>query len=1375
MRVLPRSLQIPLGRGSVGAALVALCLAGPPLVGQSTPVKLTAVTPLEGLSSGVVTAVLRDHAGFLWVGTPDGLNRYDGHEVQVREFDRTDPGTIPNNHIRTLFEDREARLWVGTAGGGLVRLERSTGGFTPVRPSAFMPGQPGSDWVESLTQDAEGALWIGTLGGGLSRYDPSTGTARVFPADPATPGALGNPMVNVVFIDSDERVWVGTDRGLYLWTRETDRFARWLNRPGDPSSLSNDRVLSIDQDSDGRLWIGTENGLNRLDPSESHFTRIPHDGRAGGLGHPHVTALAPGSEGRLWVGTYGGGLHELDTRTLSVVASHRAGDWTTGLLDDRVRRISVEEDGTLWLGTWGGGATRVLPLPVRFTMARHEDTDPTTMGPGEVPALAVEADGTLWAATYFNGLSRRSPGETSFTHFRADPADPHSLSGDDATRLLLSDGGFLWVGTWQNGLNRLDLSTGRFDRYPTDPERPDALRGNRITALAEGPAGELWIGTSDGLNRLESDVPPGRFSLVEGLDGVYVEALLLDATGALWVGTGGSGLVRFERGTIRRFRFDSTRPESLGHDHVTAIHQDPDGGIWVGTLGGGVSRLAEDPGPTGDAGFVHYRESDGLIDNSVAAILGDGLGRLWINTKNGLSILDRESGRFVGFDAGNGLPVDEFAVGAAVRVGDQLAFGTPEGILFAPRDARVPEGVAEPMAVTAARALETGDALPLVNGSTPELPYGEVVAFEFALLDFGHETEQIYEYRLEGLNEDWVDAGTTRDIAFTNLSPGTYTFRARGRTRHGEWSEASIPVRFEIVAPFWMTWWFRVLALVVLAGLVVAALRLRVQGVRHRQQAVRAKEKQFTALLENSHDLVALLDREHRIIYHGPSIRRILGFDVEERLGASPTELAHPDDREAFNAWLEELTLAPNSPKRTAVRLQTSDGRWIDLEVLGTAFFTVEGERRTILNAHDISDRKQAETRSRELEQVLNQRQRLDAIGTLAGGVAHDFNNLLTVIGGHATLLEDAADDPKAIRESASAIRRAQESGASLTRQLLAFARKQVVAPSVLDLNDLVGELRPLLRRVARPDVAVELDLEARWPWVEAARGQLEQVLMNLVINANDAMPDGGHVRIATSNAEFCAEEVPSQDGKDGWVVLSVTDTGTGIDEAVLPHIFEPFYTTKERGQGTGLGLSTVYGIVTQSGGKVTAERGAEGGSLFRVYLPRAARQAIASASRTARVVTPRAGAAVVLVAEDDQGIRNLVSRVLTGAGHEVLTAEDGVDATRILEALDRPPDLLLTDLVMPRMGGGELARRVRASSPGTPVLFMSGYADTVTLGGGVGPDDDVLLKPFTPEGLVARVHTALSEGGGGPTGADSTGADPSTPASPVQDGDAES
>jgi CheY-like chemotaxis protein len=268
---------------------------------------------------------------------------------------------------------------------------------------------------------------------------------------------------------------------------------------------------------------------------------------------------------------------------------------------------------------------------------------------------------------------------------------------------------------------------------------------------------------------------------------------------------------------------------------------------------------------------------------------------------------------------------------------------------------------------------------------------------------------------------------------------------------------------------------------------------------------------------------------------------------------------------------------------------------------------------------------------------------------------------------------------------------------------------------------------------------------------------------MNLVINANDAMPEGGQVRIATANSEFSAEEAPSRDGKGGWVVLSVTDTGTGIDEAVLPHIFEPFYTTKERERGTGLGLSTVYGIVTHSGGKVTVEPGAAGGTSFRVYLPRADRRPVAPASRSAGVLPPRPGASVVLVAEDDPGIRNLVSRVLTGAGHEVLTAADGVHATEVLEALDRPPDLLVTDLVMPRMGGGELARRMRASSPGVPVLFMSGYADTATLGGGLGPDDDVLLKPFDPAGLVARVHTALAEAGTG-----SRGSDPSSPTDPL-------
>jgi len=1344
----PHRITVPPPLLAALVAALSFCAVPLPASAQATSVRMDAITPDDGLSSGVVTAVYRDRTGFLWIGTADGLTRYDGHEFVLHEFDPANPSSLPDNHVRSIMQDSRGTFWIGTGGGGLNRLDPATGAFTRVvGPDSL---DIAHDWVETILEDRDGRIWVGTLGGGVSRLDPRTGDVTRY--RPGGSESLSHPLVNVLYEDGDGRIWAGTDRGLDLWNPDADGFHTFVHDPSDMNSVSNDRVLSIAEDSTGVLWIGTEDGLNRFEARDSTFRRVLNDGQQGGLSHSHVTALAAGPPGSLWVGTYGGGLNELETSSGVVVAIHRAGDLTSGLRDDRVRRMMADARGTVWLGTWGGGVSRVVPLSVDFALLRNDPADPTSIAPGDVSSVAVDPQGRLWAATYFNGVNRQDPGEEGFTHYLHDRGDSTSLSGDDANRLLASRSGDIWVGTWQNGLNRLDPETGLAERFPADPTRPGALSGNRVTALLENRDGVLWVGTSNGLNRLDDPEPPGRFHQIADLADEYVETVVEGANGYLWVGTAGRGLVRLDPATmeLQRFRHDSDRPGAIGADHVTSIHEDAEGTLWVGTPGAGVFRLMEDPGSQGGVRFVRYGEAEGLIHGNVTALTSDGLGRLWISTRGGLSVLEPETGRFVNFDEGNGLPAAEFTVGSVASTPEHLFFGTPSGLIRAPQNARLPTPTPVPVVVTAARALESGRSFGASEPGTPpaELRMGEVVAFEFAVLDFEPGGEKQYAYLLEGLDSDWVELGGTREIAFTNLGPASYALRLRARSRHSAWSEAPESIRFDVIPPFWMTLQFRLLATLLVVGSLALAYHLRMRSITERREADRQREEQFTALLENSHDLVVMLGGDRRVLFQGPSIRRILGYEVDERLGESPLELAHPDDRTAMQDWLDEVYSAPERTSTLTIRLRAANGSWLIMETLGSSYDTPEGERRAILNARDVTERAQAEQRTRELEGVLQQRQKLEAIGTLAGGVAHDFNNLLTVIGGHATLLEQDAGDKASTLESAAAIRRAQESGAALTRQLLAFARKQVVAPAVLDLNQLVAETEKLLGRLVGAHVDVEMLLEADPPFVEADAGQLEQVLMNLVVNARDAMPGGGRIEIRTSNRNVGSGEEGAGGLSEGsWVVLHVADGGSGIDSEALPHIFEPFYTTKQRGHGTGLGLSTVYGIVTQVGGTVTVDTEADMGSTFHIFLPGADREPDAR-SPLPQPATPDArGTETVLVAEDDDGIRRLVARVLRRQGYRVMEARDGAEALKLIQ--DRPgePDLLLTDLVMPHMSGAELANRGRELRADLTVLYMSGYADSTIAAHGLDPATEILLKPFSPAVLLARVQSALAPG----------------------------
>jgi signal transduction histidine kinase/ActR/RegA family two-component response regulator len=396
--------------------------------------------------------------------------------------------------------------------------------------------------------------------------------------------------------------------------------------------------------------------------------------------------------------------------------------------------------------------------------------------------------------------------------------------------------------------------------------------------------------------------------------------------------------------------------------------------------------------------------------------------------------------------------------------------------------------------------------------------------------------------------------------------------------------------------------------------------------------------------------------------------------------------------------------------------------------------------RRLLLEARRAYD-ELAETQG-QLEQV----QKMDAIGRLAGGVAHDFNNLLTVILGRADILLRQMKPEDSMHRGIELIQRTAGRAADLTRQLLAFGRKQVLEPVVLDLSAVTMDMKDMLGRLIGEDIALLTTPTPELGRVKADRGQIEQVIMNLAVNARDAMPQGGRLILETANVELDDEYVRRHIGaRPGpHVMLAVSDTGTGIPREIQPHIFEPFFTTKEQGKGTGLGLATVYGIVKQSGGYVEVDSEPDQGTTFRIYLPRLDAAATA-VDRSPRPTAAAGGSETILLVEDEEGVRELARDILRASGYTVLEARSGHEALLLCERHQGPLDLLLTDVVMPRMSGRELAERLGPIRPDLSVLYMSGYTDDAVIRHGVlGAGTAFLQKPFAPAALVQRVRESL-------------------------------
>ena len=507
-------------------------------------------------------------------------------------------------------------------------------------------------------------------------------------------------------------------------------------------------------------------------------------------------------------------------------------------------------------------------------------------------------------------------------------------------------------------------------------------------------------------------------------------------------------------------------------------------------------------------------------------------------------------------------------------------------------------------------------------------------------------------------------------------------------------------------------------------------------------------EQRYRELLDGVDAIIWEAEAETlRLCFVSQGAERLLGYPLERWLNEPNffAKLLHPDDREATLGRLQ-VAAREMCDQRLEFRVVAADGRIVWLSDHVRVVTDSLGRARRLRGAMiDITNQKHALDALRRREQQLRQAQKLEALGRLAGGIAHDFNNLLTAIQGHTSLMLAELEEGDAHRADLQEIKRAAERAASLTRQLLAFSRKQVLQPKIVDLNVIVQEMEKLLRRVIGEDIELVVLQEPSLGRALADPGQLEQVVMNLVVNARDAMPCGGRITIETANVDLderTAQRLPGPIRPGPYVMLAVTDTGHGMDKETQSRIFEPFFTTKEK--GTGLGLSTVYGIVKQSGGYIWVYSEPGQGTTFEVYLPRV--EAVAEPATGAdRLGEARGGSETILVVEDEGAVRDLVRRSLERKGYTVLCASSTDEALTLGSRRDRPIHLLLTDVVMPQMSGYELARRLTLLRPEMRVLYMSGYPENGTAQRAMmEPGAWLLEKPFTPYELTSAVRRVL-------------------------------
>ncbi|HXE81689.1 MAG TPA: response regulator [Vicinamibacterales bacterium] len=527
---------------------------------------------------------------------------------------------------------------------------------------------------------------------------------------------------------------------------------------------------------------------------------------------------------------------------------------------------------------------------------------------------------------------------------------------------------------------------------------------------------------------------------------------------------------------------------------------------------------------------------------------------------------------------------------------------------------------------------------------------------------------------------------------------------------------------------------------------LVRAVRYAIDRERSRQQLLRSREY-FQSLIEQVRDLITVVDDRGIVLYQGPASTDLLGLPPEALVGRPIFELMAGRDVERARELLKALFDGRDTTPRGEFDVYHTDGTVRTLEVVASRLPSVGDSPRAVLNGRDITERRRTEEALRGREEELRQAQKMEAVGRLAGGIAHDFSNLLTVITAACERMRDRAGHIVDLEEDVETILRTCARGAALTRQLLAFSRQQMLSPQPIDLAQLVAATGSLVKQLIGEHIQLEIDVPTELPAVEADSVQMQQVLMNLAINARDAMPGGGLLKISVRSTvvtrQFAEKHPPMPPGD--YVMLEVSDTGHGMTAETRAHAFEPFFTTKDPSQGTGLGLATVYGIVKQSGGYVWIDSEPGAGATVRVFLPPTHRTPVAAEIAPVKPAAP-IRPATILLAEDEDDVRELVYDMLVLHGFEVLAAATGAEALERAQAYPGRIDLLLTDVVMPGGTGRDLAERIRAIRPETKVLYISGYPEHGSPRGSVlEPGTPFLAKPFTRDLLLDKIRTVLA------------------------------
>ncbi len=1250
----------------------------------------------QGLSGSGVACIYQDRQGFMWFGTTDGLNRFDGYQFKVYIHDPRDPASLSENSVTCIHESGDGKLWFGTKGGGLNRFDPSTERFVHFRHDPNDPHSLSHDEVRAIREDRNGYLWIGTSGG-LAKHEPGVSEHFVrYENDPKEAGSLSHDSILTIFKDRTGVLWIGTDGGgLNEFDPDSPGpFVHYRHDGNDPNSLSHNRVRAIHQDRKGLLWIGTANGLNRLDLDTGLLSRFyPNANDSHDLSDQDICAIWEDRSGYLWIGTREGGLNKLDPEreNLETYQPDRRDPYS--LSYRHVTSIYEDRGGVLWFATGEGGVNKLNPAGIDFGHYRLFDKV-TGYLPFDVMSIREDSRGKLWVGTP-EGLLYFDRNNELVSHYRNDSDKPGSLSNDRVWAIYEDRQGVLWLGT-DGGLNRLEWGgaerkNARFTSFPNAPDDPHGSGPDVVVSILEDRSGVLWIGTAGGGLR-QFDRESGRFVHVRfdqdnpfSLSNDKVTCILEDRAGLIWIGTY-NGLNMFDPSIPKfvAYRPHGTDPRSLSHKRILAIHESQSGVLWVGA-DGGLNKFDRD-----DDSFSQYWKKDGLPNDVVYGILEDKSGFLWVSTNSGLARFDPEQETFKAYDAGDGLQKNEFQFGAYFKnAAGKLFFGGVNGLNAFYPDRIKDNPVPPPVVITNFLLFNEPVAredpnstlhLPIQDTSEIRLSFEDrVFSFEFAALDYANPQKNRYAYMLEGLDERWQQTDASRRFAtYTNLDPDGYVFRVKASNKDGVWNEQDVAIRMTIQPPPWQTWWAYSLY-----GLVVASL------------------------------LIGYLWSHRKKLAYERSISEHLDRKVTER-----TRALEQKNRENLEKQQQLLSQAD--------KLSQQAGKLRQMDELKTRFFTnISHEIRTPLTLalgplEDVlSENLMPDKPRKKLEMVRRNTRRLEKL-------IDELLDISKLEAGRMTIRARKVNAVAFLRECTLAFLTPVER----KRIILVFQTDREEIPLFIDSDKLekvfynllsnslkfTPEKGKILVRIDSPDPNfLSISVKDTGPGIPA--DQLPYVFdrfyqaqgrssgsgsgsgIGLSLAKELVLIHGGDIEVKSEPGFGCQFVVRLPKGKKHLEPEDLIETGT-VREDPWPVLANP-----------------------------------TGRSEFEEKNP-----------TPIRPLPPKklAEAPAVLIVEDHAEVRFYLREHLETL-YDVLEAKNGQTGLEL--ALKRVPDLVLSDIMMPGMDGFELCRRLKTDEKTShiPVILLTALATLKSNIAGLETGaDDYLVKPFNAQVLMTRIHNLI-------------------------------